>query len=223
MQNKSGVLSRFILLLSIFIVWVSWSCARYPHIPKVRDYKESEKGEVSMAKKEEALTKRASLIPHLEGKQEDYTVGPEDVLEIIVWDHDDLTREVRISREGEFSYPMIGKVDANGLTVSELEKKITDKLSGRFIVNPQLTIEIKEMPGECFFVYGEVEQPGRYDLIKSTTILKAIATAGGVTERAALRKTKIVRERGEKKIEISVEMTDLIEAQDIIMVPKRFF
>ena len=72
-------------------------------------------------------------------------------------------------------------------------------------------------------MFGEVKNPGRYILEKGTTILKAITTAGGVTEKAAINKTKVVREIGGRKVEISVKMTDPVKPEDVIMVPESFF
>jgi protein involved in polysaccharide export with SLBB domain len=109
------------LLFSIFPL----SCARYPTIPKIEETPSAQTEQTTPEQEtigDVFKKKAASLIPSLkkEDKDYDYEIGPEDVLEIMVWDHDDLSREVCVSREGEFSYPLIGKVRADDFTVSQL-------------------------------------------------------------------------------------------------------
>lgn len=69
-------------------------------------------------------------------------IGPGDVISIQVWDHDDLNRKVEVSQEGDFTFPLIGRVNAAGLTVFELEKYVTDKLGSGYLISPQVTITI---------------------------------------------------------------------------------
>ena len=151
-----------------------------------------------------------------------YLVGPEDVLNIVVWDHEDLTRKVQVSREGDFSYPLVGKVKADKLTVSQLEKEITRRLSGRYIVNPQVTVTVEEYH-RFFYIFGEVKNPGKYPLETELTVLKAITIAGGATEKASINKTKIVREKEDVRKEIKAKMGDMIKSEDVIIVPESFF
>jgi len=102
-----------------------------------------------------------------------------------------------------------------------LRKLLEGDTSQNIFLEPNDTIYVPR--AEYFFVFGEVKRPGRYILEKETTVLKAITTAGGVTEKAAINKTRVVRERGGKKAEIPVKMTDPVEPEDIVMVPESFF
>ena len=74
-----------------------------------------------------------------------------------------------------------------------------------------------------YYVFGEVQKPGRYVLERSSTILKAITTAGGTTETASVNRTKVVREKEGVRMKLKVKMTDQVMPEDIIMVPESFF
>jgi len=191
--------SLFTLYSLLFTFYLISGCAHYPTIPKI-----------------EKIEKHDNPI------SKDYLIGPEDILEIVVWDHEDLTRKVQVSREGDFSYPLIGKVKADELTVSQLEKEIAQRLSGRYIINPQVTVTVEEYH-RFFYVFGEVEKPGRYPLETGTTVLKAITTAEGATEKASINNTKIIREEDGVRKQIKAKMGDIIRPEDVIIVPESFF
>ena len=126
------------------------------------------------------------------GAAENYVIGAEDVLSVTVWDHEDLTREVTVSADGYFSFPLIGRIKASDLTLRELEKTIARLLDKDYIVNPQVTIAVKEFKSKKVFILGEVTKPGAYYLSKSDTLLEVISKAGGVTQDAG-REIVIVR------------------------------
>ncbi|MCF6148014.1 MAG: hypothetical protein E3K37_05090 [Candidatus Kuenenia sp.] len=114
-----------------------------------------------------------------------YTIGPEDILEIQVWDNEDLNRTVEISQDGTFTFPLIGRVRAEGSTVFELEELIEKKLlDDGFLVSPHVTIGVKEYKSQKVFVLGEISKPGCYVLKRSINILDIISQAGGITDKA---------------------------------------
>lgn len=113
-----------------------------------------------------------------------YIIGAEDVLNITVWGHEDLTRTVTISADGYFSFPLIGRIKAGGLTVRSLETTIAQLLDKDYIVNPQVTITVTEFRSKKVFILGEVMKPGAYYLSKTDTLLEVISKAGGVTQDA---------------------------------------
>ncbi|HEB76737.1 MAG TPA: hypothetical protein ENJ04_10320 [Nitrospirae bacterium] len=114
-----------------------------------------------------------------------YVLGPEDVIEIRVWGNDDLNRTVEISKEGSFTFPLIGRVKANGYTVFEVERLLTEKLSDGYLVAPQVNVSIVQYRSQKVFVLGEVRKPGRYMIKGKTNVLELISEAGGPTEMAA--------------------------------------
>jgi len=121
-----------------------------------------------------------------------YVIGPEDVLEIKVWGHDDLLRSVTVSANGYFSFPLIGQIRAGGLTVRQLEQQIAKLLDKDYIVNPQVTITVTDFKSKKVFILGEIIKPGAYYLSKDDTLLEIISKAGGVTPNAG-REIIIVR------------------------------
>ncbi len=121
-----------------------------------------------------------------------YIIGPEDILEITVWGHEDLTRKVTISADGYFTFPLIGRIKAQGATIRTLERRIAQLLDKDYIVNPQVTINVTAFRSKKVFILGEVVKPGAYYLTKSDTLLEVISEAGGVTQDAG-REIIIVR------------------------------
>ena len=196
-----------ILILFIIFTLALVSCARYPNIPRV----------------EETTIQREQTSSQIEAGEKDYVIGPEDVLEIQVWDNPDLEQEVSVSREGDFSYTFIGKLHAAGLTVGELEEEIASRLAEGYILDPQVMVTVKKLRERYFYVFGEVENPGKYEFEKGTTVLKAITTAGGVTDIASINRTKVVREEDGMRKKLKVKMNDPVFPEDIIMVPESFF
>ena len=110
----------------------------------------------------------------------DFLLGPEDVLEITVWRNQDLSRQTVVRPDGMVSMPLIGDVQANGLTANQLAAKIADRLK-EFKENPSVSVSVKEVNSYNIFVLGEVQKPGKYQLKSNTSVLQAIAVAGGFT------------------------------------------
>ncbi|MBM4284576.1 MAG: hypothetical protein FJ128_04915 [Deltaproteobacteria bacterium] len=112
--------------------------------------------------------------------QEGYQLGPEDEIEIRVWDHDDLTRKMRLGLDGRISFPFIGELRAQGHTVLQLQKEIEQRLAQGYIVNPHVSITVTDFKSQKFFVVGDVARPGAYPLTKAITVVEAISLAGGL-------------------------------------------
>ena len=124
------------------------------------------------------------LFPASLPAQGDYLIGKEDILEIIVWGHDDLKRVAPVSLEGMISFPLIGEIRAEGISTVALEKVIAAKLGEGYIVNPQVTATVKEYKSQRVFVMGEVNQPGTYSVTRENNILFVLSQAGGPTKEA---------------------------------------
>lgn len=126
----------------------------------------------------------AWLFPAPLRAQGDYLIGKEDVLEIIVWGHDDLRRIMPVSLEGMISFPLIGEIQAAGVSAGALEKVIAAKLGEGFIVDPQVTVTVKEYNSQRVFLMGEVNKPGTYAVTRENNILYVLSQAGGPTKDA---------------------------------------
>jgi polysaccharide biosynthesis/export protein len=121
--------------------------------------------------------------------QGEYRLGPEDEIEIRVWNHDDLTRKVRVGLNGHISFPFVGEIKAQGLTVHELQKGLEDRLGPRFIINPHVSIVVNEFKSQKFFVVGNVQKPGTFPLTKPVRVVEAISLAGGVLSGGASKQS----------------------------------
>jgi polysaccharide export outer membrane protein len=114
------------------------------------------------------------------GGQEDYRLGAEDEIQIRVWSHDDLTRTTRVGLNGTVSFPFVGEIKAQGLSVQELQKELEHRLGPKYIVDPHVTITVTEFKSQKFFVVGNVQKPGTYPLTKPIRVVEAISQAGGL-------------------------------------------
>lgn len=110
-----------------------------------------------------------------------YVLGPKDVIDIQVYEQEDLRSQVRLSEEGKISLPLIGEVKASGHTIDELTKIITEKYK-EYIYTPQISVFIKEYHSMQIYLLGEIQKPGVYQLTGNSTLLELISQAGGVTE-----------------------------------------
>lgn len=142
-----------------------------------------------------------------EGKE--YRISVNDLLEINVYQEPDLTKTVRVAVDGNISYPLLGSIQVKGLTAKELETEITNLLKEDFLVNPQVSVFVKEHAK--ISVLGQVRKPGSYELMAGLTVMDAIALAGGFTEKANSTDIKLVRQKGEEKETIALNAEEIVE------------
>ena len=117
--------------------------------------------------------------------QPEYRVGFGDVLEIVVFGNDDLTRTTTIQPSGVIALPLLGEVQVAGLTAVEVQRKLTTLLARDFLVNPQLEVKIKEYQSQSVSVVGEVNLPGRKPLRGRTRLIDVLVEAGGFRATAS--------------------------------------
>ena len=123
-----------------------------------------------------------------------YLIGPFDKLVIDVFGIEELSKkEVQTDASGRISFPLIGVVAAAGLTPGELAIAMEERLRGRFIRNPQVTVNLDETVSQVITVDGQVEKPGLYPVIGQMTLVRAVATAGGTAEFAKLNDVVVFR------------------------------
>ena len=114
---------------------------------------------------------------------ENFIIGNDDVLAISVWKEPELTKSVPVRSDGKISLPLVGEIQATGRSPLQLEQDISGKLKN-FITTPEVTVIVEKVNSRKFNVLGEVTKPGEYPLTASTTIMDAIATAGGFRDFA---------------------------------------
>jgi polysaccharide export outer membrane protein len=115
----------------------------------------------------------------------EYRLGAGDVLDVIVFGNDDLSRTTTVQTTGSISLPLLGEVPVAGLTVSEAKQKLTSLLARDFLVNPQVDVKVKEYQSQFVTVLGEVNSPGRKGLRGRTRLIDVLVDAGGFTPRAS--------------------------------------
>lgn len=126
----------------------------------------------------------------------DYVIGPDDVLAINVWKENEISQEVPVRPDGKVSLPLIGDVQASGLTPQGLQQSIRARLAS-YLVNPTVTVMVREARSHRFNVVGEVQHPGSYVLGQPLTVLDALATAGGFRDFAKTGSIYVLRLHGE--------------------------
>ena len=138
-----------------------------------------------------------------------YTVKPGDLLNISVWKEPDLTRpEVLVRPDGQFSFPLVGEVDARGKTVAEINKVVKERL-GRFMSQPEVTVAVQEVRGNKVYVIGQVTKPGEFIVNPRVDVMQALSMAGGATPFAALGDITILRRTGGKQVALPFRYNDV--------------
>ena len=111
----------------------------------------------------------------------DQAVGPEDLLEVSVFEVPELTRTVRVSEKGAISLPLIGEVMVVGLTARQVEIRLREVLAQKYVADPQVTVLVKEHASRKVSVLGAVGKPGVYEMLGPRTLLQVLSQAGGLT------------------------------------------
>jgi polysaccharide export outer membrane protein len=160
----------------------------------------------------------------------DYVIGPSDVLQITVWKNDSLSRVVPVRPDGKVSMPLLHDIQAAGLTAMQLRDKISTALA-EYLPNPEVSVSVNEVRSLRVSVLGEVQKPGVLELAGQTSILEAIAMAGGFRDFASPSKIMIIRNDGNgqtQKIRFNYnravsgtgdEQNILLKPGDVIVVP----
>ncbi len=130
----------------------------------------------------------------------DYRIGPQDLIDISVFQVADLARTVRVNTAGQISLPLVGTIQAGGMTVQGLEVEIARKLEEKFLQNPQVTVFIKEYASQRVTVEGAVVRPGIFPLTGRTSLLQCVAISGGFLPLADPKGVVIFRQVGGKKM-----------------------
>ncbi len=156
-----------------------------------------------------------------------YRIGPEDQLQISVWKNDTLTRSVPVRPDGKISLPLLNDVQAAGLTALELRDVLTQKLAG-YMPNPEVSVIVADIRSFKVSVVGEISRPGRLELRSWTTVLDALALAGGFTQFATRSKIVILQPDGKTMKRIPFNYNKALAGEqenfylrngDIILVP----
>ncbi|WP_171005187.1 polysaccharide biosynthesis/export family protein [Sphingopyxis sp. 2PD] len=138
----------------------------------------------------------ADIYPMSSGapRSDEYRIGPLDELAITVFQEEDLSLEkVPVDASGNVLFPLIGLVEAAGKTSRELSLEIANKLAARYLVDPQVLVNVSKSASQIVTVEGQVTRPGRFEIQGQATLLTAIASAQGPTQTAKLDEVLIFR------------------------------
>lgn len=151
-----------------------------------------------------------------------YRLAAGDVIRINVFGEKELSiEEIRLTDAGTFSYPFIGEVRADGRTARELEKLLVEKLKGDYLVDPRVTVSI--LTYREFFISGEVKAPGGYPYQPGLTLRRAVALAGGLTERASENRITIIRDKDPSREPQKATLDTELQPGDTITIDQGFF
>ena len=164
---------------------------------------------------------------------ETYLLNPGDQLDVSVWNEDTLQRTITVLPDGMISFPLVGHLQAAGKSAAQVEAVIGEKLD-TFIADPEVNVTVTSTKGNVVFVVGKVLKPGPVAMIQLTTVMQALAMAGGINEFAAENSIKIIRRSdqatGTAESILKVRYSDLekgsdlssnhlLKAGDVIVVP----
>ena len=154
----------------------------------------------------------------------EFLLGPEDVLTVTIWKNQDLSREVVVRPDGMISMPLVGDIQATGLSANLLAKRIAERLT-EYMASPIVFVQLKEVNSYFIYVLGEVAKPGKYPLKSYANVMQGISLAGGFTVYAKKNKIKVLRVTGDgpsgkQQVEIPVNYDEILKGN---AVPGNFF
>jgi polysaccharide export outer membrane protein len=155
-----------------------------------------------------------------------YILGSGDTVRIEVPLQTEISGKYTLNDEGDIDLPLIGRVNLNGMTVTQADQLISEMYANGYLVNPDINIQMDGY--RPFFIMGEVENPGQYDYKDGLTVLNAVAIAGGFTYRANQEEFELVRRAGAENSQegapkLAAELATTVRPGDTIYVKERLF
>lgn len=151
----------------------------------------------------------------------EYHLGANDKIRVITFGEDSLTGEFFIGGSGKVSLPLIGEVQASGLTIPQFQKEVETALKEGYLKDPHVSVEV--LTYRPFYILGEVTKPGEYPYTNGLTVLNAVATANGFTYRANTKRVFIKRADSSEEQEFPLSSTLLVAPGDTIRIAERYF
>jgi protein involved in polysaccharide export with SLBB domain len=151
----------------------------------------------------------------------DYRLGAGDKIRVITFGEDSLTGEFYVGGSGKVSLPLIGEVQAAGVSVPDFQRSVETALKNGFLQDPKVSVEVLNY--RPFYILGEVQKPGEYPYTNALTVQNAVATANGFTYRANTKKVFIKRANSDKEVEYPLTSNTAVAPGDTIRIAERFF
>lgn len=217
----------FVTLRSLFRIGMVASllalgaCGDHDPTPIIPDTSLSSAGDTSMMQLASADGAGGVANPNRGGSTANYKLGPNDHTRIIVFGQPTLTGEYVLDGNGVLSFPLIGNVQASGMTPTELQRTIAAKLDPDYLHNPSVSVEVSTR--RPFYVIGEVQKPGSYPFVTDMTVLNAVATAGGNTYRANMARFYVKRLQNGRTVRVAATQETMLQPGDTVEVRERYF
>jgi polysaccharide export outer membrane protein len=163
----------------------------------------------------------ASLCAAAQAEEQDYVVGPNDVLAITVVDQSQLTGKYIVRADGTFTLPLLGRLKAGGLSLQVVENDIRDRLAKGYLKDPQVGVSVDQYRSQQIFVMGEVRQPGSLQFTGFMRVIEALARAGSTTERAGMEAVIVRQPSGAPPSDAAaaaIERAQNANASDVIRI-----
>ena len=159
----------------------------------------------------------------------EYKIGPGDILEILVWNDEQLSRQIVVPPDCVVSYQLAGDFDVRGITVAELEEKMQEQFK-KYLPNTPISVSLLAANDLKIYVIGKVNKPGMFPVNLETTVMQALAMAGGLTTFADEKEILILRREEEKDIKLKFNYKEMekgkklkqnifLKRGDVIVVP----
>jgi polysaccharide export outer membrane protein len=145
---------------------------------------------------------------------EAYKLQPGDVLDVSVWEEEDLQKQVLVRPDGGMSFPLVGNIQAAGKSVAELQKLITERLK-KYIPDAVVTVATLKLDGNTVYVIGKVAKPGEFQVNRYVDVVQALSMAGGMTPYASDNKISILRRENGKQRSIPFRYGDIEKGEDL--------
>jgi polysaccharide export outer membrane protein len=147
-------------------------------------------------------------------ERSDYRIGRQDLLEIKVFDVDELSQTVRVADDGSITMPLLGRLEVSGMTKTELEQSLARRLEAGYVRDPQVTVFVKEYESKKVAVSGAVKKPGTYEMLGQKTLLEMLSLAGGLDKDLG-KEIIIFRQESDRPTQrLSVDLERLVYAAD---------
>jgi polysaccharide biosynthesis/export protein len=150
----------------------------------------------------------------------DYEVGPGDVIEVAVYGNDDLSRIPTVGTNGSISLPLLGEVQVAGLTVAEVQRKITNLLEKDYLVKPQVEVKVRDYNSQYVSVVGEVNSPGRKPMRGRMRLIDMLIEAGSFKATASgqvmITRTEGEFDGGQRSMTVRISSSSSPSAQDFV-------
>jgi protein involved in polysaccharide export with SLBB domain len=173
-----------------------------------------------------------SEYPSTEVYLEDTTLGPRDVFEVRVFRQEEMSGDYSVSEDGTINFPNIGIVDVKGKTPAQIEQEIQTRLADGYLVNPSVSVLVKEYKSKTVSILGQVRKPTTIPYAAGLSIVDAISQAGGFTQMARKNAVKVTRTEDEKTISYTVPVESIANGRakafflrpgDTVFVPERWY